>query len=338
MSLGDSSSVSEGNVTVNADPYVDQLRQNVFFRASFPQESVLAVHLLVENRRQEPVRIDPTAITITLPDGNSLRPKEGTTLIDFLGIVPEPPPLFSTDGLLDAFAGPPYSKAQIPYGAPYSLNYGEDRQHRWRVRRWFLAKYKGMQLQDRLIGPGGTASGFVYFIDVEERDQFKLASLRVPMAEKHRADGIDLVFPFIGAASGHSRPLNQGWLDVSSTSSRGSAALVLLGPDDIASTAAAMDKPLYQPWQIRGYLLRHSVRFRAMMNDYNKQHRILVDERDGTGVGRIYRTKVKEASGNRVVLEVGLIVGNGVNANSNSFAMEFEWRDDHLEVVGPPAG
>ena len=99
LSLSDPSSVTEENVTVNADSYMDKQRQNVFFRASFPGESVLAVHLSIENQRKAPVRIDPSAVTVVLPDGNSLRPKESKILVDFLGIAPEPPPLFSMRGM-----------------------------------------------------------------------------------------------------------------------------------------------------------------------------------------------------------------------------------------------
>ncbi|MDJ0609007.1 MAG: hypothetical protein QNJ67_08505 [Kiloniellales bacterium] len=331
--------MTEENVTVNADSYMDKQRQNVFFRASFPGESVLAVHLSIENQRKAPVRIDPSAVTVVLPDGNSLRPKESKILVDFLGIAPEPPPLFSMEALADAFSMPVRSSPLLlPRDNPYAIPVAQSREHQWRIRRWILAKYEGMQLKGQVIGPGGTASGFVYFIDTEARDQFKPALLRLPMAEEHRSDGTDLVIPNIGAAGGHSIPFNRSPRDLDSGPSRGTAAVVLLGPGDVAPAAATGKEPLYQPWQVRGYLLRHKVRFKTVMADYNQQHRIVVDERGETRLAAIYRTKIKETRGDRVVLGVGLVVGVGVNETSDEVDIEFEWRDNHLVAVGPAGG
>lgn len=335
LSLNDPSTLTEENFTVSTDPYIDQQRQNVFFRATFPRESVLAVYVTVENRRIEPVRIEPTAITVVMPGGDSLRPVEGKTLVDFLGIAPEPPPPFSTEALAEIASMTLEALAfQIATGNPYYVPHGRTRPERRRIRRRFLAKYKDMQLKDQLIGPGGVATGFVYFIDTRARNQFKLARLRLPIAEERQAAESELVIPFVGAAGRPSITFNQRPQDDPNPPSRGSAALVLMGPDNTAPVISAEDKSLYQPWQVRGYLLHHKDRFKKTMSDYNQQHRILVDERGGTRVAGIYKTKIKETRGDRVVLGVGLVVGVGVNETSDEVELEFEWRDDHLEVIG----
>lgn len=72
---------SQGPVAVGADPYVEADRQIGVFDTSLTEVGVLPVQILIQNRGELPLLINPGKLMLMLPDGKEIAPVEARAVV-----------------------------------------------------------------------------------------------------------------------------------------------------------------------------------------------------------------------------------------------------------------
>ncbi len=165
-----------GDVTVQADPYVQIDRQKKVFDANFTKNGVLGIFVTVGNAGAKPLLIRPSDMVLTTIDGTNL--------------IPAAPSLVASK--VEDNVGHNYWPMFF-FGIVGAMAQGSAESD---AREKRAADYRVKHFTDMTIGKGESASGFVFFIAKKENPKFARTTLKVRVVDTAEGTSLDIPLSF----------------------------------------------------------------------------------------------------------------------------------------------
>lgn len=171
---------SQEPVAVGADPYVEADRQIAVFDASLTEVGVLAVQILIQNRGEQPVLINPGKLLLRLPHGKEIAPVEARAVVA----------KFNRD------YGKSFDRAAVAFGligAAVAIAASSTSEKAQADRH---LDYATKELKKVVIEKGGSTHGFVFFILPLDAGTLNDSTLTVPCFGADETISVVVKLPF----------------------------------------------------------------------------------------------------------------------------------------------
>ncbi|MDP2606077.1 MAG: hypothetical protein Q8S00_26340 [Deltaproteobacteria bacterium] len=184
---------TQATVTVAGDPYLDRVRSETFFGQDLSKLGVIPIQLFVQNHGEGQVWLQPSSISLNLPDGTSLKPVRAMVV----GAMKIPRDLsggevagLALGGVVGAFGGNPFVGLEL--GG--RIMEGKERDKVFQR----IADYWTKELKDVIVGKNESAHGFVFFVPNWGRAAFDEATLVYNLLDIGEAKRFAVLLPLTG--------------------------------------------------------------------------------------------------------------------------------------------
>ncbi len=150
-------------VAVGADPYMQNDRQRAVFDENLNDVGVLPIQILVQNRSERRLRVNPSSITLTLPDGGESSPVTSSAAASRFA------PHYGK-GADHAAAAFGLIGAVVALSAASAAEKGSTARY---------ADYASKELKETILGKDESVHGFVFFIRPPGTKTFVDTTLKV---------------------------------------------------------------------------------------------------------------------------------------------------------------
>lgn len=172
---------AEGMLSIGADPHVQADRQEQIFAAGLAEAAVLPIQVIVSNRGDRSVQIEPENFKLSLPDKQMIAPSPGSEVAQLFA-----PKEGITDhvligaGMLGGFGGPIGAAAGQLIAL---LSYGVLGRSRADATEARQDDYIRKQLKSTRLGKNQLTQGFLFFVLPKETPPFDQATLTLSVLE-----------------------------------------------------------------------------------------------------------------------------------------------------------
>lgn len=170
--------LTQGGISIGADPYTDPERQKAAFDADFGEERILAIQVFVKNGGDAPVILRRSDITLALPDGRGIAPAPADMVAARLHSAGKVLALTLGFGVVGAVAGTQAASAE----------------HQSRRADYV---WKELAAESRLL-KDQSRHGFVYFMPPRGTPPFAEATLMVRLIDPQQRAVIPVSLPLTG--------------------------------------------------------------------------------------------------------------------------------------------
>jgi hypothetical protein len=160
-----------------ADPYAKPEEYEPMFDADFDKSDVIALHVIVENRRPSAVLVRPSDISLILADGRAISPSSSLKVANKVG----------EDGSVIGSA--------IAFGLIGAI-VASNAEEKARAAR--IDDYNSKSLDTVDLNPGDSADGVVFFIPPKSWPAFEEAELSVRAIDKVEGTSAVVSVPLTG--------------------------------------------------------------------------------------------------------------------------------------------
>ncbi len=183
----------EGKVTVAADPYVGRERSERFFGQDLSKLGVIPVQLFVQNHGEGRLWLQPSSLSLTLPEGTSLKPVRAMVV----GAMETPRGLSGGEAaalalgtFIGAFGGNPFVGYQMASDILKDKERGKVFQR--------TTDYWTKELKDVIVGKNESAHGFVFFVPNSGSAAFDEATVVYNLLDIDAAERFIIGLPLTG--------------------------------------------------------------------------------------------------------------------------------------------
>ena len=184
----------EGKVTVAGDPYVGRERSEAFFGQDLSKLGVIPIQLFVQNHGEGRLWLQPSSLSLILPDGTSLKPVRAMVV----GTM-ETPGEFSR-GEDEAIAHGAVIGAILLFqpllGAGLARDIHRDKERTKVFQR--TTDYWTKELKDVIVGKNESAHGFVFFVPNSGSAAFDEATVVYNLLDIDAAERFAIGLPLTG--------------------------------------------------------------------------------------------------------------------------------------------